>query len=164
MTWVQFCSDRAKLGSWFELEPRLDDGEDGEDGGDQAAGPDKPRPGRVDAQPVEGDEEVAAVLQQVQQQRRVAVQNRQNLMEAPVEPGKRRRRSSGRGGRGEGVGAVGGRQGGLGASGAGLRVQEEAELVQVPGQAEDQSEQVVPADRKQTHNAPDPGSRLKSVY
>lgn len=162
MTSVQFCSERAKLASWFELEPRLDDSEDGEDRGDQAADPDKTRPGRVDPQPVEWDEEITAVLQQVQQQWRVVVQNCENLMEAPVELGKRRRRSSGRGrgGRGEGVvkegAAVGGRQGGLGASGAGLRVEEEAELVQVSGQAEDQSKQVVPAERKQ--NGPDPGS------
>lgn len=52
-------------GSWFKLEPRVDHGEDSEDRGGQATGPDKGRPCRVNPKPVQWDEDVAAVLQQV---------------------------------------------------------------------------------------------------
>lgn len=54
----------------------MDHREDGEDRGGQAASPDEARPGPVNPQPVEGDEDITAVLQQVQQERRVVVQDR----------------------------------------------------------------------------------------
>lgn len=74
------------LGLWFEFEPRVDHGEYGEDRGGQAAGPDKARPCRVNPQPVQWDEDVTTVLQQVQQQWRVAVQHRHQQVELSAEP------------------------------------------------------------------------------
>lgn len=74
------------LGSWLKLEPGMDHGEDGEDRGGQATGPDKALPCRVNPQPVQWDEDIAAVLQQVQQQWRVAVQHRHQQVELSAEP------------------------------------------------------------------------------
>lgn len=61
-------------------------GEDGEDGGGQAAGPNKAWPRLVNPQPVQWDEDIATVLQQVQQQRWVAVQHRHQQVQLLAEP------------------------------------------------------------------------------
>lgn len=61
-------------------------GEDGEDRGGQAAGPDKARPCLVNPQAVQRDEDIATVLQQVQQERRVAVQHRCQQVQLLAEP------------------------------------------------------------------------------
>lgn len=63
----------------------MDDGEDGEDRRGQATGPHEAMAGGVDAQPVQGDEHVAHVLQQVQQQRWVASQHRHQQVELSAE-------------------------------------------------------------------------------
>lgn len=61
--------------------------EDGQDGGREAAGSHKARAGGVQAQPVQRDEDVTQVLQQVQEQRRVAAQHRDQQLELLVESG-----------------------------------------------------------------------------
>lgn len=145
---------RLGVGSWLEFEPRVDDGEDGEDGGGQAARPDKAFPRGVNPQPVQRDEDITTVLQQVQQQRRVAVQHGRHQVEPSAEP--RGHDGQGDGGRGDGRGrggqVVGGpvvagvsRGRGLGGSVTLLALDEEAELVHVSSQVEDQSEEVIPA-------------------
>lgn len=121
--------------SGFEFEPRVDDGEDGEDGGREPTGPHQARPCGANGQPVQRDEDVAAVLQQVQQQRRVAVQHAPQQPEPPPHP------------RPQGVLGLGG-PGASGGLGPLFPLHQEAELVQVTCQAEDEGEQVVPADSK----------------
>lgn len=64
----------------------MDDGQDGENRGRDATGPHEARPCGINAQLVQRDEDVAAVLQQVQQQRRVAVQHRQQQVEPSPHP------------------------------------------------------------------------------
>lgn len=61
--------------------------EDGQDGGREAAGPHKARACGVQAQPVQRDEDVTQVLQQVQEQRRVVAQHRDQELELLVESG-----------------------------------------------------------------------------
>lgn len=112
--------------SWFEFEPGVHQGDDGEDGGGQAAGPHKAPPSGVEAQPLQRDEDVAAVLQQVQQQRRVAAQHGRHQPHPPAQLG----------------GAGGGR---LGSKRALLALHQEMQLVHVSGQVEDEDKQVVPA-------------------
>lgn len=124
--------------SGFEFEPRVDDGQDGEERGGEATGPHEARPRGVNAQPVQRDEDVAAVLQQVQQQRRVAVQHPHQQ----VEPSPHPHRHRGQGWGGGGVLRVGG--GASAGLGSLLTLHEEAELVHVTCQAEEEREEVVP--------------------
>lgn len=141
-SWAQ--PSNMYLALWFEFEPRVDHGEDGEDRGGQAAGPDKTRPCRVNPQPVQWDEDVTTVLQQVQQQWRVAVQHHHQQVELSAEP--RRHGGQGDGGRsGMWGGQVVGGQGGagvewgwgFGSSGTLFTLNEEAELVHISSQVED---------------------------
>lgn len=74
------------LGSWLEFKPGMDHGEDGEDRGCQATGTDKALPCGVNPQPVQWDEDITTVLQQVQQQRRVAVQDSHQQVELSAKP------------------------------------------------------------------------------
>lgn len=77
----------------------MDDGQDGEDGGREPTGPHEALPRGVNAQPVQRDEDIAAVLQQVQQQRWVAVQHRHQQAEPSPHPrGRRGQNGGGRGG------------------------------------------------------------------
>lgn len=117
----------------------MDDGQDGENRGGDATGPHEARPCGINGQLVQRDEDVAAVLQQVQQQRRVAVQHRQQQVEPSPHPHPQRGRSGG----GRGVLGVGGA---FGAFRSLFPLEEEAELVQVAGQAEDEGEEVEPGD------------------
>lgn len=129
--------------SGFEFEPGVEDGQEGEDRGREPAGPHQARPCGVKAQPVQRDDHVAGVLQQVQQQRRVAVQDGGQQAEPPPHPHRQR-------GRGGGQRVLGvGRGGALGGLGSLFTLHEEAELVQVTGQAEDEGEEVVPGDARQ---------------
>lgn len=131
--------------SGFEFEPRVDDGQDGENRGRDATGPHEARPCGVNAQPVQRDEDVAAVLQQVQQQRRVAVQHRHQQAESSPRPRWCRGQNGGR----RGVFRVGA-WGAFGGFRSLFTVHEEAELVQVTCQAEHEGEEVVPEDVKQS--------------
>ena len=74
------------LGSWLEFEPGVDNGKDREDRGGQATGPYKACPCWVNPEPVQRDEDITAVLQQVQEQRRVAVQHSHCQVELSAEP------------------------------------------------------------------------------
>ena len=79
------------LGSWLEFEPGVDDGKDREDRGGQATGPNKAWPCGVNPEPVQRDEDITAVLQQVQEQRRIAVQHSHYQVELSAEPNRHSR-------------------------------------------------------------------------
>lgn len=76
------------LDSGLEFKPGMNYSEDGQDRRREAAGPHKARARRVHAQPVQRDENVAQVLQQVQEQRRVVSQNCDQEVELFVESGR----------------------------------------------------------------------------
>lgn len=86
LTRPQMNISSKSYNSWLELEPGVNHGEDGQDGRGQATSPDKAWACRVNPQPVQWDEDIAAVLHQVQQQRRVAVQHSPHQMKLAVEP------------------------------------------------------------------------------
>ncbi|KAF3834453.1 hypothetical protein F7725_025657 [Dissostichus mawsoni] len=70
----------------LELEPGVEDGGYGEEGGGEAAGPHEAGPRGADPQPVQRDEDITQVLQQVQQQGGVGVQHRHQQVELSAEP------------------------------------------------------------------------------
>jgi len=61
-------------------------GDDGEDRGGQATGAHEAGACGVNAEPVQGDEDVTRVLGQVQQQRRVAAQHRRQQAKPSAQP------------------------------------------------------------------------------
>lgn len=77
--------------SGLEFEPGVNYSENGQDRGREATGSHKARPGGVQPQPVQRDEHVTQVLQEVQEQRRVVAQHSDQETELLVEPGREHR-------------------------------------------------------------------------
>lgn len=129
-------------GSWLQFEPGMDHGEDGEDGGGQAAGPNKAWSRGVNPQPIQWNEDITTVLQQVQQQWRIVVENSSQQVKLRAEPGW----GDGEGRRGggreivslQGVADIQWRLG-FGGVVAGLALHEETELIDITSQVENQS-------------------------
>lgn len=61
--------------------------QNGQDRGSEATCPDKARPGGVQTQPVQWNEHVTKVFQEVQKQRRVVAQDREHQAKLLVESG-----------------------------------------------------------------------------
>lgn len=150
---------------WLELEPGVNHGEDGQDGRGQATSPDKAWTCRVNPQPVQWDEDITTVLHQVQQQWRVAVQHSPHQMKLSVEPAKTHGLCGRWGGRGKVVrwqrNAGGGRL--FAGCGTCFALHEEMELVDISGQVQDQSKEVVPAGLTTQFNSILNFSYLKSI-